>query len=58
MNNDSIAKSTARPRKRAAAKNLVVIGASAGGMQAIVKLIRQFDASFPAAILVVNHMAM
>ena len=58
MNNDSIAKSTARPRKRVAAKNLVVIGASAGGMQAIVKLVRQFDASFPAAILIVNHMAM
>lgn len=58
MNNDSTAKSPAKPRKPAAAKNIVVIGASAGGMQAIVKLIRQFDAGFPAAILVVNHMAM
>ena len=58
MNNDSTAKPHSKPRKPAAAKNVVVVGASAGGMQALVKLIRQFDASFPAAILVVNHMAM
>lgn len=58
MNNDSSAKTRSKPRKPAAAKNVVVVGASAGGMQALVKLIRQFDASFPAAILVVNHMAM
>lgn len=58
MNNDSSAKPRSKPRKPAAAKNVVVVGASAGGMQALVKLIRQFDASFPAAILVVNHMAM
>lgn len=58
MNNDSTAKTRSKPRKPAAAKNVVVVGASAGGMQALVKLIRQFDASFPAAILVVNHMAM
>lgn len=58
MNNDSTAKPRSKPRKPAAAKSVVVVGASAGGMQALVKLIRQFDASFPAAILVVNHMAM
>ena len=51
-----VVKNTAQ-HKKLAAKSVVVVGASAGGMQALIKLIPQIDAGFPAAILIVNHMA-
>ncbi|MEX1198548.1 MAG: chemotaxis protein CheB [Pseudohongiellaceae bacterium] len=35
---------------------LVVIGASAGGMAALKKLVAQFQQDFPAPVFVVNHM--
>lgn len=34
---------------------LIVIGASTGGPQALVKLLSQFDPPFPAAIMVIQH---
>lgn len=36
---------------------LVVIGASAGGMQALKKLVAQLRADFPAPVFIVNHMS-
>lgn len=59
MTNNIVAKAVDNktPGKKLAAKSVVVVGASAGGMQALIKLVRQFDAGFPAAILIVNHMA-
>ena len=36
---------------------MIVIGSSAGGMQALTKLVAQFPKDFPAPILVVNHMS-
>lgn len=36
---------------------VVVIGTSAGGMQALIKLISQFTLEFPAPILVVQHIS-
>ena len=36
---------------------LVVIGASAGGMQALTKLVAQFPKNFPAPVFIVNHMS-
>ncbi len=35
---------------------LIVIGASAGGMEALKKLVAQFPKDFPAPIFIVNHM--
>jgi len=36
---------------------LVVIGASAGGMAALEKLVAQFQKDFPAPVFIVNHMS-
>ena len=36
---------------------LIVIGASAGGMEALKKLVAQFPQDFPAPIFIVNHMS-
>ena len=36
---------------------LVVVGTSAGGLQALIKLLRQLPAAFPAAIMVVQHIS-
>ena len=36
---------------------LIVIGSSAGGMQALTKLVAQFPKDFPAPIFIVNHMS-
>ncbi len=36
---------------------IVVVGTSAGGMEALGRLVRQLPADFPAAIFVVQHMA-
>jgi two-component system chemotaxis response regulator CheB len=36
---------------------LVVIGASAGGMQALVKLLAQLPKDFPAPVFIVRHMS-
>lgn len=36
---------------------LVVVGASAGGMEALKKLVAQFPEDFPASIFIVNHMS-
>lgn len=36
---------------------LVVVGTSAGGMQALKELVRQFKSDFPAPIFIVNHMS-
>ena len=36
---------------------LVVIGASAGGMEALKKLVAQFPKDFPAPVFIVNHMS-
>ncbi|MGM0631915.1 MAG: chemotaxis protein CheB [Pseudomonadota bacterium] len=36
---------------------LIVIGASAGGMEALKKLVAQFPRDFPAPVFVVNHMS-
>lgn len=58
MKNESVAKKSKPAQSRAAAaRSIVVVGASAGGMHALIKLVRQFDASFSAAICIVNHMA-
>ena len=38
-------------------RNLVVIGASAGGIAALQKLVHALPADFPAAILLVVHMS-
>lgn len=59
---DSMTNETSKASKYTAsrhlpAKSVLVVGASAGGMHALVKLTRQFEVSFPAAILIVNHMA-
>ncbi len=35
---------------------IIVVGASAGGMQALAQLTAQFPKDFPAAIFIVNHM--
>jgi len=35
---------------------IIVVGASAGGMQALMQLTAQFPKDFPAAIFIVNHM--
>ncbi|MBW4459582.1 MAG: chemotaxis protein CheB [Nodosilinea sp. WJT8-NPBG4] len=35
---------------------IIVVGASAGGMQALKQLVAQFPKGFPASIFVVNHM--
>jgi two-component system, chemotaxis family, protein-glutamate methylesterase/glutaminase len=37
--------------------SIVVVGASAGGMDALTRLIAQLPADFPAAVFVVHHMA-
>ena len=37
--------------------HLIVIGTSAGGMQALIRLVAQLPASLPAAVLVVQHLA-
>ena len=36
---------------------LIVIGSSAGGMEALKKLVAQFPRDFPAPIFIVNHMS-
>ncbi|WP_322895077.1 MULTISPECIES: chemotaxis protein CheB [unclassified Yoonia] len=36
---------------------LIVVGASAGGMDALKTLVAQFTADFPAPVLIVNHMS-
>lgn len=36
---------------------LIVVGASAGGMQALRKLVAQFPSDFPAPVFIVNHMS-
>ncbi len=36
--------------------NLIVIGASAGGYQALVRILRDFSAEMPAAIIILLHM--
>jgi two-component system chemotaxis response regulator CheB len=40
-----------------AARALVVVGASAGGMDALTRLVSQLPESFPAAVFIVHHMA-
>jgi len=37
--------------------HLIVIGTSAGGMPALVRLVAQLPATLPAAVLVVQHFA-
>lgn len=38
-------------------KHVVVIGASAGGMEALSNLVSQFSADFPAPVLIVQHIS-
>ncbi len=38
-------------------KSIVVVGTSAGGMDALSRLVPQFPADFPSAIFIVQHMA-
>ena len=38
-------------------QGLIVIGASAGGMEALLDVVAEFKAALPAAVLVVQHMA-
>nr|WP_316934395.1 chemotaxis protein CheB [Hymenobacter sp. AT01-02] len=38
-------------------RDIVVIGASAGGVTALLELVRMLPADFPASILVVQHLA-
>jgi two-component system chemotaxis response regulator CheB len=40
-----------------ASPRLVVVGASAGGLDALTRLVAQLPAAFPAAVLVVQHMS-
>src|SRR5262245_6113851 len=37
--------------------NLVVIGASAGGVETLIKLIEKLPEDFPAAVLIVQHLS-
>lgn len=46
----------ARPNKSSPSR-IIVIGTSAGGMEALKHLVIQFPASFPAPIFIVNHLA-
>lgn len=39
------------------ARDIVVIGCSAGGVEALPRILQQFPADLPAAILIVQHMA-
>lgn len=48
---------TASPRRAAKRHAIVVIGASAGGLEALSTLVAQLPGDFPAAILIVQHMA-
>ncbi len=49
-------RSSSGPNRRAAARrDIVVIGASAGGVEALVTLIQGLPADFPAAIFIVLH---
>nr|WP_315212501.1 chemotaxis protein CheB [uncultured Duganella sp.] len=52
-----MAKPNIAPRAGAAATPIVVIGASAGGGDAISALLAQLSPDFPAPILIVQHMA-
>ncbi len=36
---------------------IIVIGASAGGMQALKRLLAQLPSDFPAPVFIVNHMS-
>ena len=38
-------------------RRVVVVGASAGGLDALVRLVAQFPADFPASVFVVQHMS-
>jgi two-component system, chemotaxis family, protein-glutamate methylesterase/glutaminase len=38
-------------------RNIMVIGASAGGLEALDQLIGQFPTDIPAAILIIQHMS-
>ena len=40
-----------------AEKDIVVVGASAGGMEALQKLVARLPADFPASLFVVWHMS-
>jgi two-component system chemotaxis response regulator CheB len=51
------AAATARPRRRVARTELIVIGASLGGPRALASLLRGLPAAFPAPIAVVQHIA-
>ncbi len=44
------------PRRSASAKRILVIGTSAGGMAALQQLFAQLPESFPAPVMVVQHM--
>ena len=58
MKNDSAVKQLRQaPPRKPLAKDVVVVGASAGGLQALARLVGQFDTDFPAAMLIVQHMA-
>ncbi len=44
-------------RPRAGAPAIVVVGTSAGGLDALTRLVKQFAPGFPAAIFIVQHMS-
>jgi two-component system, chemotaxis family, protein-glutamate methylesterase/glutaminase len=49
--NHSFAKNSASP------KRIIVVGTSAGGLDALVKLVSQFQVNIPAAVLIVYHIS-
>lgn len=45
------------PVKRSQGRNIIVIGASAGGLEALDQLVGQLPTDLPAAVFIVQHMA-
>ncbi len=52
------AKAIGRKRRRSPIQNLVVMGASAGGYDALIEILRELSTDIPAAIVILLHIAL